>query len=213
MHKFVLILAIFLPQFLKRAIYSRIMGWQIEAGAKIGLSFMDIKNVYLGKDVKIGHFNIIKNLHFLEIGDNTYIANFNHVFGNTRPDWPATLKIGRHVNFMSHHFIDVGGTIEIGDRVVLGGRDTHIWGHSLIYTNGKRKLKPLDMTIGQDAYIGARATLLGCSIPDGAIVGAGSVVTKSFPSEDAPILIAGNPAAVKKRYVIDSAIEPNEPNC
>ena len=65
----------------------------------------------------------------------------------------------------------------------------------------------MNLHVGQGVYIGARSTLIGCSIPDRAMVGAGSVVNKSFATEDYRLLIAGNPAIVKKRYDNDALSE------
>jgi acetyltransferase-like isoleucine patch superfamily enzyme len=145
MRKFILVLAIFLPQILKKIVYSRIMGWQIESGVRIGFSFIDAEKVSMGKNVNIGHFNIIKSLRRFEVGENSCVVNFNHFFGATYAGWPAALRIGSNVYFMSHHFIDVGGTVSIGDSVIFGGRSTQVWGHSLVYNSGQPQLKPLDV--------------------------------------------------------------------
>jgi acetyltransferase-like isoleucine patch superfamily enzyme len=131
----------------------------------------------------------------------TDIANFNRFYGATYDSWASSLKIGQSVNFMSHHFLDVGGTIMIDDRAVIGGCDTQIWAHGLIYDAfGNPDFKPLNVTIGAQVYVGARSTLVGCAVPDRTVVGAGSVVTKQFAAETCPYLIAGNPAIIKKRY-------------
>ncbi len=53
------------------------------------------------------------------------------------------------------------------------------------------------VSIGNDVWIGCRSIVLkGVSIGDGAIVAAGSVVTKDVP---AYTLVAGNPAQIKKK--------------
>ena len=72
--------------------------------------------------------------------------------------------------------------------------------HSLEFEKTSSKLVPKDIFIGNNVYIGARASLFGCYIPDNAIIGMGSVVTKSFEGENDRVLIAGNPATIKKRY-------------
>ncbi|SCZ76056.1 acyltransferase [Acidaminobacter hydrogenoformans] len=65
-----------------------------------------------------------------------------------------------------------------------------------IFENGKEKLKEDRIVIGNHVWIGAKAMILkGVTIGDGAIVGAGAVVTKDVPSK---CIVAGNPARIIK---------------
>jgi acetyltransferase-like isoleucine patch superfamily enzyme len=198
---FYLLLIVLLPNFLKLLIYRRLFGWKVGQNVKIGFSYIDAKNVVIGDCVCIGHGNIIRNLKSLRIGTDTYIANFNSFFGSTYEGWSSCVEIGQSVQLMSHHFLDVGGTIMIGNRVVIAGRDTQIWAHSVAFDSAATpELQPLNVSIGSQVYVGARSTLVGCAIPNQTVVGAGSVVTKQFLAEATPYLIAGNPAIIKKRY-------------
>lgn len=212
MRKLLLVIAALLPQPVKLLIYRRLLGWQIGKNVQIGWSFLDAHKVTLGDNVRIGHFNLIRGLKQFSIGEGTYIANLNQMFGANYPGWDSTLTIGSRVNFMSRHFIDIGGTVTIGDRAVIGGRDTQFWSHTREAVGGKEALHPTTVRVGNDAYIGARATLISCAIPAGAVVGAGSVVTKSFPAEEARLLIAGNPATIRKRYEPAPEKETREEN-
>jgi acetyltransferase-like isoleucine patch superfamily enzyme len=184
------------------------MGWNISNNVKIGFSYIDGEKIILNDNVSIGHFNIIRRLKLLELGKNSYIMNFNQIFfsgdKNTSTLGAGKLILGENVHFISHHFIDTEGSITIGNYCTIAGRDTHFWSHGFI-PNCNKSVAYIELTrnsieIGDYVYIGARSTLLGCSIPDKAIVGAGSVVNKSFDSENCRLLIAGNPATIKKRY-------------
>lgn len=209
MTKLLLLIATLLPLPLKLFVYRRIMGWQISQNVSIGFSYIDANEVSIGENVRIGHFNIIRCVKQLQIGKNSHIANFNQMFGRRdNPRWLSQLIIGKNVQFMSHHFVDAGGVVTIGDYTTIGGRETQIWSHSLIYKTGEPVLGPLSVNIGKEVYIGARTTLVGCQIPNQAAVGAGSVITKDFSQETGRILIAGNPGIVKKRYEVKAEAEP-----
>lgn len=93
--------------------------------------------------------------------------------------------------------------IHVGDRVIIG-RDCAIsWDVCILDrdyhefdSNGEEKVP---ITIGNNVWIGCRATILkGVTIGDGAVVAAGSVVTKDVPAN---CCVAGNPAKVIKENV------------
>ncbi len=202
--KLLLLLIVALPAPLKRAAYRRLFGWEIGPGVRIGLSYLDARSAAFGESARVGHFNVFRGLNHLHVGRSAHVANFNHASGGRHDaGYPSRLHLGDYVQLMSHHYLDVAGTVTIADGATVGGRDSHVWSHSLVLDDaGRRHLRPLDVTVGPGAYLGARVTLVGCSVPAGAFVGAGSVVTKSFPADPdgRPLLIAGNPAAVRKTY-------------
>ena len=202
MRKLLLLLAVFIPCPFKLWFYRNLFGWKIGKQVKVGLSYIEAGNVILEDGAQIGHFNIIRQVSLFQLSKNAYIRNFNQFFGNKydSAEWTKKLIIGERSLCMNHHFIDVAGTIEIGSDTVIGGRDSHFWSHSLEFENTSSKLVPKDIFIGNNVYIGARTSLFGCYIPDNAIIGMGSVVTKSFNGENDRVLIAGNPAIIKKRY-------------
>jgi acetyltransferase-like isoleucine patch superfamily enzyme len=202
--KIILILIALMPNIVKIFLYKKILGYKIGCNVKIGFSYLDASNAIIEDNVIIGHFNLIKEINKLLIGQNSFIGNFNQCFGGSRRNnnWSSELIIGKKCSIMSHHFMDITGNIFIDNNTIIGGRDTHFWSHSLVNQSHSLKRIPLNINIGKNVYVGARATLVGCNIPDFSIVGAGSVVTKAFASDNNRncILIAGNPARVKKKY-------------
>ena len=144
-------------------------------------------DVKLGRDVKIFDF---VNLYGCEIGDESKIGTFVEIQKGAR--------IGRRVKVSSHSFICEGVTIE--DNVFVG--------HGVTFTNdlyprattatgdlqGDADWKVVPTRVRKGASIGSGATILcGIDIGEGAIVGAGSVVTKDVPPGT---IVAGNPARV-----------------
>jgi putative colanic acid biosynthesis acetyltransferase WcaF len=83
------------------------------------------------------------------------------------------------------------GEIELGERSTIAQEaylctGTHDFSHPALH------LSVAKITIGPDAFIGARAFILpGIIVGDGAIIGACAVVTHDVPAK---VIVAGNPA-------------------
>jgi acetyltransferase-like isoleucine patch superfamily enzyme len=144
-------------------------------------------NVILGRDVKIYAF---ANLYGCEIGDECKIGTFVEI--------QKGVVIGRRVKISSHTFICEG--VQIEDCVFIG--------HGVIFINDKyphattqagelqteADWECIPTLVKKGASIGSNATILcGVTIGEGAIVGAGSVVTHDVPPGT---IVAGNPARI-----------------
>jgi len=146
-------------------------------------------NVKLGKGVRIFGFT---NLYGCEIGDDTKIGTFVEV--------QKGAKIGSRCKVSSHSFICEGVTIE--DEVFIGHNVTFINDRFPRATAGGELQTEADWAcvptlIKRGASIGSSATILcGVTVGEGAIVGAGSVVTKNVAPHT---VVAGNPARVLKK--------------
>ena len=91
------------------------------------------------------------------------------------------------------------GEISFGDHVMIGPK-TIIWGRDHgMDVGAPMKHQPhikAPIKIGNDVWIAANVTILkGVNIGDGAIIGAGSVVTRDIPEYAVAV---GNPARVVK---------------
>ena len=149
----------------------------------------------ISDDVKIGQgvsiFNFV-NLYGCEIGDGTKVGSFVEIQKGAR--------IGRNCKISSHTFICEGVTIE--DEVFVG--------HGVNFINDKYPRATTEdgalqteadwalelTTVRRGASIGTGATILsGVEIGERAIIGAGSVVTRSVPAGST---VVGNPARAVK---------------
>jgi acetyltransferase-like isoleucine patch superfamily enzyme len=142
-------------------------------------------DVKLGKSVKLAQF---VNLYGCEIGDETKIGTFVEIQRNVR--------VGSKCKISSHTFVCEGVTIE--DNVFIG--------HNVAFINdiyprattsegslqGEKDWMVETTLVKRGASIGSGATILArVTIGENALVGAGSVVTKSVPANT---IVAGNPA-------------------
>ena len=144
-------------------------------------------DVALGKDVRIHGF---VNLYGCRIGDGTRIGAFVEI--------QKGAAIGRNCKIQSHTFICEGVTIE--DEVFVG--------HGVMFINDKYPhatnpdgglqtdddWKLQQVRVCRRATIGSNATILGdVTVGEGALVGAGAVVTRDVPPR---AVVAGSPARV-----------------
>lgn len=96
------------------------------------------------------------------------------------------------------------GPVRIGDHVMMGP-EVMVFAQGHNFDDLSRPMvqqgesEPDEVVIGDDVWIGARAIILpGVHVGHGAVIGAGSVVTKDVP----PFAVAaGNPARVVKSRV------------
>ena len=147
------------------------------------------KDVQLGADTLIFHRDLV-NLYGCSIGAGTKVGTFVEIQKNA--------VIGRNCKISSHTFICEGVSIE--DGVFIG--------HGVMFTNdpypravnedgslqSAADWKVIPTRVKKRASIGSNATILcGIEIGEGALVGAGAVVTKNVPDF---AIVAGVPAKI-----------------
>ena len=95
----------------------------------------------------------------------------------------------------------ISSNVHIGEHTMMGP-NVRIYTQNHLFNKELKKFEGYEykeVKIGKNCWIGDGVIILpGVSIGDGCIIGAGSVVTKSFGDY---VLIAGNPAVAKKRLV------------
>jgi acetyltransferase-like isoleucine patch superfamily enzyme len=110
------------------------------------------------------------------------------------------LRLGDNVSINRDCHISAGGGLIIGNDVSIGHATSILTAEHGFSGSGPIKEQPVEyrpVSIGNNVWIGARVIILGgVSLPDGTIVAAGAVVTKSV--EKANSTIAGVPAKLIK---------------
>ena len=158
-------------------------------------SFLQLSRIgSQGTGCSIGRHVTISYPANLYIADRVVIADNVLLFSEFSD---SQIHIGSNSSISNGCILDFSGELEIGNNCTLSGNvivETHTHGYDPNTPPKKRKKK-----IGNNVWIGRNALILPQvqEIDNGAIIGAGAVVTKNVP---AYTVIAGNPArAIKKR--------------
>lgn len=119
---------------------------------------------------------------------------------------PEQVEIGNNVSFAAYVHIWGAGSVKIGNRVMIGSHTaitsiTHDYEEDIMYD--KSLFKPV--IIGNDIWIGSHAVIMpGINIGDGAVIGAGSIVTKDV---EPFTIVVGVPAKFLKKRHISNLVE------
>jgi acetyltransferase-like isoleucine patch superfamily enzyme len=167
------------------------MMWRVVAG-RIHAAILRLRGARIGPKTSIGKRLSVVHAKALRLGSRVEIEH--DVFLKTIS---GTLTVGDFTFIGRGCEIDVAASVTIGSHTLLAP-NVFITDHTHNHRKGQRldeqgsRVAPV--VIGSDAWIGAHAVVLpGVTVGDGAIIGAGAVVTKDV----APFaIVAGVPARV-----------------
>lgn len=130
--------------------------------------------IHAGANFQVSSDVRLINLENISVGDNVYLA-------------PGVI-------------INAVGTIDIGDRVLVGFKSTLVSGNHLFDKENKRWLgsTPGFIKIGSGCWVGANCVVLdGADLPSASVFGAGSVANKRYYQSG---VYAGAPANLRKPF-------------
>lgn len=158
-------------------------------------------NTFLDPAVEICMEHEIGDGRGIFIGDNCVIYPRNRlVMGDLNANRDANIVIGNNVLINAGGYISGEGGLEIGNFVLIGP-NVNILSAGHEFGDCDKPIQKQGLTYGKikiedDAWIGAGSVVLqGLTIGRGAVVGAGSVVTRSVPPY---AIVIGNPARIVK---------------
>lgn len=163
--------------------------------AKIWFKFIEFNYNTLFKKIPSRSFRKI----CLKLG-GAKINKKSVIYRNTEVLKPRGLKVGKRSQIGWHCLLDARGGLEIGSNVVIASYSKIIAGtHDINSKDFKGCVKKT--IINDRAWICTNAIILpGITIGEGAVVGAGAVVTKDVPPY---CVVAGNPARIIKERNIE----------
>lgn len=116
--------------------------------------------------------------------------------GGTYFSLPSRLVVGERCFVNRGCYLDLEGSVTLGDDVVIGHGTTLVTTNHDVGPSSRRagRAQGEPIVIGRGAWLGANVTVLpGVTIGPGAVVGACSVVTRDVPPD---VSVAGVPARI-----------------
>ncbi len=174
----------------------------VHIGRDVDIEVSELLTV--GKGAQIRDGTIIHGRH-IELGREFYANRHAEIGGGSCFEKTSSLKIGYWFHVGSYSMINTAMSVTIGNEVGLG-RFTNLYTHGayLSLANGF----PVQfgaIKIGNRVWLPSATVNPGVTIGDDVVVGVGSVVTKSIPSNS---LAIGIPArVVKDNYPTRPGIE------
>jgi acetyltransferase-like isoleucine patch superfamily enzyme len=205
MRRITFLVLMLLPSWLKVLVLRR-LGHEIGADVRIGICYLDVRKIVLQDHVRIASFNYFKNLRQLTMLESARIGGCLNWFTAAAANDEGNpgfgrFELGRGSNITGRHFFDLADEVRIGNETLVAGFSSVCLTHT--YTSERRNInRPI--RIGDRCYVGSHVIFLpGSAVGDRNFVGAGSVVTKDLSAESG-VLVAGNPARVRRRYPMSS---------
>lgn len=224
-----------LPSPIKKAVYRWCYGYTIARSVTIGFGtlfvgvrrccigpqarigpgnvFCHVERVDVGEAARIGPLNLFRGGRLLEIGPYAAVFRCN-VFNSIRfpnalnPHRPEC-RVGRGAVITTGHWLDYTDHLEIGEQVVIGGRNSSFWTHS------RQRTRPI--VLGAHCYLGSEVRVApGVELPPRCLVALGAVLRRSFTEPG--WLIGGNPATAVQRlsprdlYYVTGKTRPEIPD-
>lgn len=123
---------------------------------------------------RLRHF-LLRRMYFIKIGEGSYL----HM--GVQYKRPRSIEIGRNSVINPGVLLDGRISLKIGDNVDIGEQVSfYCGGHDVQSPDYRAFMEPT--TVGDRACIYARAMIIrGVNIGEGAVIAAGSIVTKDIP--------------------------------
>lgn len=168
---------------------------------KIYYAIVLFSNVVINKIPSRKFRNLFYKIMGAQIGEGTVIFRRAEIL------FPKGMNIGNHCSIGWFTHLDARAGIEVGENTVIASYCKLITGsHKVDSSDFEAEFKPIK--IGKRVWVGTGSTILqGVSIGEGAVIAAGSVVTKDVE----PFMIVGGVPAkpIRKRNEnLNYTIEP-----
>ena len=126
---------------------------------------------------------------------NTFIGSASRLCVHGTLEFATDVNVTGRSDFICYKNIKIGSGSLISWNCLFMDTDFH-----KVFSGGKIVNEPESISVGNNCWIGCRTTVLkGSEIPDGSVVGAGSIVSRTFTEENS--VYAGNPVKLLKKNI------------
>lgn len=164
-----------------------------------GTVFRDwyIRFKYLSKVVKAKESSIVCN-------GSVFMENPKLI------EFEGAAYLGPRFRVMNKGRVLFGDNVIFGPEVIIVDYNHDFYSNEMVPYSNNNKVLPV--TVRQNVWVGARAIILpGVTIGEGAIIGAGSVVTKNVAARK---VVAGNPSReIGERPIKEYELMANDKSC
>ncbi len=209
MKKLLLLLSILLPWPARRSFLEKEFGFKIHPTCHIGLSWILPTRLIMEENSRIESFTVCKNIDLLHLKAHSSIGRGNWITGFPlgpsqhfahEQDRQPQLIVGEHSAITHRHLIDCTSSVVIGKFTTFAGFQSQILTHSIDLEQNRQSSAPV--SVGDYCFVGTNSVLLGGSaLPDYCVLGAKSLLNKSF--SETHTLYGGVPAQPIKKLPPD----------
>ena len=200
MKAFLIFMSLLLPWEMRRRFLEKQFGYTIHPGCRIGLSWILPRRLIMEEGATIGHLTLCKNISLLHLKAHSSIGNGNWITGfplgpsrhfAEETERQPQLVVDEHSAITHRHLIDCTNSVTIGKFTTFAGFQSQILTHTIDLERNRQTSAPVK--IGDYCFVGTNCVLLGgSSLPDYCVLGAKSLLNKSF--SETHQLYAGVPA-------------------
>lgn len=188
MKTILMLVSLFLPWGMRRSFLEKQFGYTIHSSCRIGLSWILPTRLIMEEGSSIDHLTVCKNIDLLHLRTHATIGRGNWITGfplgpsrhfAQEKDRQPQLILGEHSAITHRHLIDCTNSVTIGKFTTFAGFQSQIITHSIDIEKNRQASAPV--RIGDYCFIGTNCVLLGGSaLPDFCVLGAKSLLNKSF---------------------------------
>jgi acetyltransferase-like isoleucine patch superfamily enzyme len=190
---------------IKNFLLAHALGWEVGSESVVHpILVLGVGEVRIGRRVRIGPGNVIRDLTEWRMDDNSRLGQWNWISAS-RPLIQAggagVLHIGKHSAVTSRHYFDCSGGLRIGQYSTVAGVRSTALTHGIDWKASKQTTRGI--TIGDHCLISSNVSLPpGSTISDRTVVGMGTTV--GMKAGDGPGLWIG-PRATRTKNTLEGA--------